>query len=286
MTAAEPDTAPSLAVTGSTGIVGRMVAQRIADAGRPQRLLARTVAKAPELPGSVVLPFSYDDREASIAALTGVATLFMVSAAENERRLDQHKSFIDAAVAAGVRHIVYTSFYAAAPDCVFTLGRDHYATEEYIKDSGLRFTFLRDNFYLDFMKDLVGDDGVIRGPAANGRVAGVARADVAEVAATILLDPDAHTNATYNLTGPEAISLADAAKILSATTGTQVTFHNETLEEAYASRGKWGAPDWQNDAWVSTYTAIASGELAAVTPDVERLTGHRPLGLTDVLARL
>ncbi|MET0989870.1 MAG: SDR family oxidoreductase, partial [Glaciihabitans sp.] len=265
--------------------VGRMVAQRIAGAGRPQRLLARTVAKAPELPGAGVLPFSYDDRGASTAALDGVTTLFMVSAAENEHRLDQHKAFIDSAVAAGVRHIVYTSFFGAAPDCVFTLGRDHYATEEYIKATGLAFTFLRDNFYLDFIKDLMGDDRVIRGPAGNGRVAGVARSDVAKVAATILLDAGSHTNTTYNLTGPEAITLADAAEMLSTATGTRVTFHNETVEEAYASRAKWGAPDWQNDAWVSTYTAIASGELAAVSPDVETLTGHRPLSLVEVLAR-
>jgi NAD(P)H dehydrogenase (quinone) len=271
-----------------------MVAQRIADAGRPQRLLVRTVAKAPELPGAVVLPFSYDDRAASIMALEGVTTLFMVSASEDEHRVDQHKAFIDSAVAAGVRHIVYTSFFGAAADAVFTLGRDHYATEQYIEASGPSWTFLRDNFYLDFIKYLVGEDGVIRGPAGEGRLSAVARADIAEVAATILHSGDksagasgvaaVHRNVTYDLTGPEAFTLGEAAAILTELTGKAVTFHNETLEEAYASRAKWGAPGWQDDAWVSTYTAIASGELAAVTPDVERLTGHRALSLPDVLA--
>jgi NAD(P)H dehydrogenase (quinone) len=276
---------PQIAVTGSTGAVGGMVAERLAAEGRAQRLLVRTVAKAPELPGATVLPFSYDDREASTAALTGVHTLFMVSAAEDEHRVDQHKAFIDSAVAAGVQHVVYTSFFGAAEDAIFTLGRDHYATEEYIKSSGLTWTFLRDNFYLDFLQYLPGDDGVIRGPAADGKVAAVARADVAAVAATVLLDADAHTNATYNLTGPEALTLAEVAATLSAAEGTSVTFHNESLDEAYESRKKWNAPDWQNDAWVSTYTAIAAGELDGVTSDVETLTGRRAISLEELLNR-
>ena len=75
----------------------------------------------------------------------------MVSAAESADRLDEHKAFVDAAAEAGVRHIVYTSFCAAAPDCTFTLGRDHYATEQHIRASGMDWTFLRDNFYLDFL---------------------------------------------------------------------------------------------------------------------------------------
>jgi NAD(P)H dehydrogenase (quinone) len=280
-----PSSQPDLAVTGSTGVVGGMVAQRIADAGFAQRLPVRSVAKAPELPGAVVLPFSYDDREASVAALEGVQTLFMVSAAEDENRVDQHKAFIDSAVAAGVRHIVYTSFFGAAPNAIFTLGRDHYATEQYIEASGLSWTFLRDNFYLDFVKYLVGDDGVIRGPAGNGRMSAVARADVAEVAAAVLLDVDAHRDLTYDLTGPEALTLGEAAAILTEVTGKTVTFHNETVEEAYTSREKWAAPDWQNDAWVSTYTAIASGELAPVSGAVEAITGHRPLSLVELLGR-
>jgi NAD(P)H dehydrogenase (quinone) len=262
-----------------------MVARRIADAGVAQHLPVRSVDKAPDLPGAVVLPFDYDDRDASFAALEGIHTLFMVSAAEHEHRVDQHKTFIDSAVAAGVRHIVYTSFFGAAPDAVFTLGRDHYATEQYIEASGLSWTFLRDNFYLDFVKYLVGDYGVIRGPAGEGRLSAVARADIAEVAATVLLDVDAHRKVTYNLTGPEAFTLGEAAAILSEATGKAVSFHNETIEEAYASRAKWGAPDWQDDAWVSTYTAIASGELAVVSSDVETLTGRRSVTLVELLAR-
>jgi uncharacterized protein YbjT (DUF2867 family) len=76
-----------------------------------------------------------------------VPTVLMVSASETPDRVDQHISFIDAAIAAGVEHLVYISFYGASPTCTFTLARDHHATEEHIRASGLRFTSLRDNLY-------------------------------------------------------------------------------------------------------------------------------------------
>lgn len=276
--------APALAVTGSTGNLGGLVARLLAEAGSPQRLLVRDAARAPELEGAVPVVCTYMDSVLAKAALDGVKTLFMVSAAEAEDRLQQHYAFVDAAMAAGVQHIVYTSFFGAAPDSTFTLGRDHFATEERIKASGMDYTFLRDNFYLDFLPLLAGGDGVIRGPAGDGVVAAVARADVARSAVTVLRDPALHVGKTYDLTGPEDISLATAASLLTAGTGRTITFHNETVEEAYASRASYGAPPWQVDAWVSTYTAIAAGELAGPTSAVHELTGREPLGLAQFLA--
>lgn len=275
---------PRVAVTGSTGAVGGLVARALVAAGLPLRLLVRTPAHAPELPGCVVLPSSYGDGAASVEALRGVDTVFMVSAAEHRDRLAQHRAFVDAAAGAGVQHVVYTSFVAAAADATFTLGRDHFATEEHLRASGMRHTFLRDSFYLDFLPDTVGEDGVIRGPAGNGRVAAVARADVARVATTVLLHPEEHRDVTYQLTGPEALSLAEVAAQISAAQARPVRYLDESLEEAYASRASYGAPRWQVDAWVSTYTAIAKGELEAVSVDVERLTGRPPTSLAALLA--
>ena len=277
-------TAPGLAVTGSTGNLGGMVARQLADAGSLQRLLVRDPSRAPELDQAVPVVFSYADSVLAKEALAGVETLFMVSAAEAEDRLQQHYTFVNAAAAAGVRHIVYTSFFGAAADCTFTLCRDHFATEEHIRTSGMDFTFLRDNFYLDFLPLLAGAEGVIRGPAGDGAVAAVARADIARSAVSVLRDPALHIGRSYDLTGPEDISLATAAATLSAGTGRTITFHNETLEEAYASRASYGAPKWQVDAWVSTYTAIAAGELAGPTSAVHELTGREPLSLAQFLA--
>ena len=162
---------PILAVTGSTGWLGGLVARDLAGRGVAQRLLVRDVARAPDLPGSVAARCSYRDTDDARAALEGVETLFMVSAAESADRLDEHRAFVDAAAAAGVGHVVYVSFFGAAPEATFTLARDHAATEEHLRASGMAWTFLRDNLYLEFMDHMVGDDGVIRGPAADGRAA-------------------------------------------------------------------------------------------------------------------
>ena len=92
-----------------------------------------------------------------------------------------------------------------------------------------------------------------------------------------------HAGFTYNLTGPKDISLARAAEVLTRATGRTVTYHDETLEEAYSSRASYGAPAWLVKAWVSTYTAIAAGELAGVTEDVAAVTGHPATPLAQVL---
>lgn len=197
--------------------------------------------------------------------------------------MDLHRAFIDAASKAGVKHVVYTSFSAASPDAQFTLSREHHATEQYLKDSGMRWTFLRDSFYQNLMPHLAGQDGIIHGPAGEGRFVPAARADVARTAAAVLADPEAHAGATYELTGPQSLDLADVARILSEAGGQRIVFHNETIEEAYASRAAFGAPVWQLGAWVSTYTAIASDAMSQVSNHVENITGTPPMSLEEFL---
>ncbi|MFL6269190.1 MAG: SDR family oxidoreductase [Actinomycetes bacterium] len=273
-------------VTGVTGGLGGRVARRLAEREVGQRLVARDPGRAPELAGAQVAAGSYDDRDSLRRAFAGAHTLFMVSASEDPDRLRLHANVVGAATDAGVERVVYTSFFGAAPDCSFTFGRDHWHTEELIKGSGLRFTMLRDNLYLDFLPLMVGADGVIRGPAADGRVAAVARDDIADVAAAVLLaDGHRHDGRSYDLTGPEAPTMAEVAQRLSELAGRTITYHPETLEEAYASRASYGAPDWEVDGWVTTYVAIANGELEAVSGDVAAVAGHPPMGLDDFLRR-
>ncbi len=274
-----------LGITGSTGRLGGRIARALSAAGVPQRLLVRDPSRAPALADATAVPGSYADRDGVFAALQGLRTVLMVSASESRDRMAQHTAFIDSAAAAGVHQVVYISFYGAAPDCTFTLGRDHYATEEHLRASGMATTFLRDNLYADFFPAMVGADGVIRGPAALGRVAAVAQDDIADAAVAVLLDPQAHAGATYSLTGPDALTLDEVAAVLADTTGRPVSYHPETVPEAYESRAVYGAPDWQVDAWVSTYTAIAAGELAGVTADVENLAGHPATSLAALLRR-
>ena len=273
-----------LAVTGATGRLGGRVARRLAGAGRELRLLVRDPARAPQLPGAAARRAPFGDAAAVGEALAGVDTVLMVSASEAPDRVEQHLTFVDAAAAAGVAHLVYISFYGAAADATFTLARDHWATEEHIRASGVRWTFLRDNLYADFFPMMAGDDGVIRGPAGDGRVAAVAQDDIADAAAAVLLEPAPHRDRTYELTGPESLSLAEVAATLTAASGRPVRYQAETVEEAYASRrAAYDVPDWQLDAWVSTYTAIADGSLAAVTDAIPQLTGHPATSLAQLL---
>ncbi|MEJ2866757.1 NAD(P)H-binding protein [Actinomycetospora sp. OC33-EN08] len=275
---------PTLAVTGATGRLGGRIARRLADRGIPLRLAVRTPAGAPELPNAVAVACSYDRPDQVREALSGIETVLMVSGSETPDRVEQHRTFIDSAAAAGVGRLVYISFAEASPTATFTLARDHAATEEHLHASGLTPVVLRDNFYLDFLPQLVEADGVIRGPAGEGRVAAVAQDDIADAAAAVLADPAPHDGRTYRLTGREALTLGEAASRIGRHRGTDVRFENQTVDEAYRSRAGQ-APEWQLDAWVSTYTAIAAGELAEVTDDVPTLTGHPALTLDDVLRR-
>ncbi len=271
-----------IAITGSTGHIGGTVADLIADLG--PTLVVRDAAKAPTIEGSRVVVTDYADASNSVRALDGVDVLFMVSASESKFRRVQHRTFIEAAAAAGVTHIVYTSFFGADPNAVFTLGRDHADAEAAIRASGMQFTLLRNNFYSDLLPHFADESGVIRGPAGVGRVAAVARADVSDVVARVLRDPAAHAGATYELTGPEALTLDEIATRAGIVIGRPLSYVSETVDEAYASRAHYGAEQWQLDAWVSTYTAIADGETDRVTYDVERICGHPARTIESALA--
>ncbi|SEP16657.1 NAD(P)H-binding protein [Trujillonella endophytica] len=279
-----------LAVTGATGGLGRRVAERLAAAGAELRLVVRDAGRTRFLPGSEVVenPGGYADGDGFAAALDGVHTLYLVSAAEAEDRVQQHRTAVAAAGRAGVQRIVYTSFLGAAPDSVFTLGRHHAATEEALAASGVAWTALRHSLYADFVPSLavVGPDAraVIAGPAGSGRASFVSRDDCADVAAAVLLDDSgAWDGRTPGVTGPEALTLAEAAAVVSAVAGVPVDYREETVEQAWASRRPSGHPDWEIEGWISSYTSIAAGEMAAVTDVVATVTGHPARTLAEQL---
>jgi uncharacterized protein YbjT (DUF2867 family) len=284
-----------IAVTGATGELGSRVARRMAER-RPDdvalRLVVRDATRAPSLPGAEVVanPGGYPDAAGFAAALEGVHTLYLVSAGEAEDRVQQHFSAVDAAAAAGVRRIVYTSFVGAdRADPTFVLVRHHGLTEERIRGTGVRHTVLRHSMYADFVPFFATptDDGaVIAAPAGDGRVGFVSRDDLADVAAGVLLDDSARFDGqALEVTGPEALSLAEAASVLSDVIGRPVEYRDQTVEEAWATRRPSGHPDWEIEGWVTSYLAIAAGELAVVTDVVPRVTGHPALSVEEQLRR-
>ena len=272
-----------IGITGVTGKLGSYVADLVDQQGISSIHLARRPERAKVYASAEIRKMVYANTPEVVEALKGIDILLMVSARENPERVEEHKSFLDAAKLAEVQHIVYTSFYGADEKATFTLSRDHAQTEAYIKKLGFTYTFLRDNFYLDFFIDIALENGEIRGPAGRGRVSAVARKDTSRVAAEILLNPKEWENQTLNLTGPEDLSMEEIVELLSKETGNAITYVDESVEEAYESRKKWPAQTWEYDAWVSTYTAIKAGEQAGVSTDVEKVLGRPAMNLIDVL---
>ena len=272
-----------IGITGVTGKLGSYVADLVDKKGIASVHLARSPERAKVYASAEIRRMSYANTPEVVEALKGIDILLMVSARENPERVMEHKEFLDAAKLAGVEHIVYTSFYGADEKATFTLSRDHAQTEAYIKELGFTYTFLRDNFYLDFLIDIALENGEIRGPAGSGLVSAVARKDTSRVAAEILLHAKKWENQTLNLTGPEDLSMEEIVELLSKNTGKIITYVDESVEEAYESRKKWPAQTWEYDAWVSTYTAIKAGEQAGVSEDVEKVLDHTASSLLDIL---
>ena len=272
-----------LAITGVTGGIGGRVADRLSRQGCNLRLIARDLAKIDDFPRAELVVGDYDDEASMRQALSGASAMLFVSGREHIDRLTQHEKVVAAATSAGVRKIVYTSFLGASPEATFTLARQHYQTERFIRSSGAEYVFLRDSLYTDYIPHLVGADGVIRGPAGSGRVSFVTRDDIAD-AATAVLTTDVFDGQTFDITGPEAITLSHAAAVLSEFAGREISYVPETIEEAYASRAHYNAPDWEVEGWVTSYQAIANEEMETVSNSVETLTFHRPLSVKDFLA--
>jgi NAD(P)H dehydrogenase (quinone) len=303
-----------LAVTGATGQIGSRVAARLASLGLSQRLIVRDPSRAPRLPGADIFQVSsYGDPTAMGKALSGVQILFLVSAQEvmgvikqsedrNEdmpyyNRLHQHICAVSAAAAVGVQRIVYLSFLNAAPDATFILAREHFSTEEFIRSTGVAFTFLRQGLYMDNVPQHVMSDDVIRAPAGQGRAAWIARDDVAETVVAVMTG-NGHESQTYDITGPEALTMEETAQRLSVVIGRKISYQAQTPHEARVSRNMSrmidhevtrqkvtgrGITEVELEGWISHYLQIATGEAGLVTDSVPRLTGHPAQGLAHYL---
>ena len=258
------------------------MARGLSEPGVDQRLVVRDHSKAPTCPEPTSPQLTTMTALMSERRWTGAHTVFMVSASETSRPRPTTRRLHRRGVDAEWRLVRLR----VLPRCLFH-GNLHPGTgplgERGDQPVGVAYTILRDNIYADFTPHLIGTDGNICGPAGDGRVAVVAQADIAEVAVAVLISDGAYDGRTLNLTGPEAVTMYEIADTLSDHLGRTVSYIPETIDEAYASRASYGAPRWQVDSWVSTYTAIAAGELGTVSEDIPEVTGHPAMTLKQVL---
>lgn len=218
----------SIAITGATGQLGQLVVQQLRGLVPADELVAlvRTPAKAAGL-GIAAREADYVRAETLPAALDGVQTLLLISSNELGQRLAQHRNVIDAARAAGVKRIVYTSLLHADRSPI-GLAPEHAQTEALVRASGLAYTFLRNGWYTEnytgSVKAAVGA-GALIGSAGAGRISGATRDDYAAAAAQVLATPG-HDRKTYELAGDSAFTLADLAAEISRQTGKTLPYRD------------------------------------------------------------
>ena len=175
----------------------------------------------------------------------------------------------------GVGLLAYLSMVNASRDSQFPHSWSHRATEDMIRDTGVPFAFLRMNLFLDDLPLWFDPDGVCRGPAGDGRVALIARADVGAVSAAVLA-ADGYRNETLDLSGDEAPTIAEFAAICSEESGRDLRYEPGTRADYIASRLAQGRRPWDAEAGAGSYLAVAAGELGAPSDVVRRVTGRDP----------
>ena len=266
-------------ITGSSGRVARRTAELLAHDGHILRLMTRSPQRAPTLPGAETVRGDFSETATLKNAFEGVSTALVVSASgEPGERARLHRNAFEAAARAHVGHVVYLSLQGAAPESKYPFSRDHYLSEQYLLATSLQCTVLRNAFYIDMFLEKFDAGGVVRGPAQQGRGAFVSREDVARTAAAALRKAPA---GIYDVTGPEALSVADVARRLSILVARPLRFEDEAGDVARERLSRLEPLAWRVDLSVGWFEAIAAGELQRTSDTVLRFTGTAPLTLED-----
>ena len=272
-----------IVVTGATGNVGRLVAERLSALGVEQRLLVRDAARAPELAGAEVVEADYGDAESLAAALRRNDVVFMVSLHEGpKRRVPLHQSFVDAAVRAGVERVVYLSFVNAGPEAIFRHAQTHGLTEAMLAGAGLPFTAIRNGMYGDEIAGWFDEDGVAREAGGDGRMSFSYRPELAQAIVVTLTEPG-HEGRLYDITTPDSVSLGELAGLATTVTGRPFRYEPATHEEWDARWRAAGRDGWELEVGHTVYEALRAGEFDVVSDDYRRLTGLEPLTVAELL---
>lgn len=283
-----------LIVTGASGHLGRAALRhllgRVADPGRIVLATRDPAAVADVAPGAHVRYADYDRPATLRAAFDGGTGLLLISATDIAVRAGQHAAAIDAARAAGVGHVIYTSMLSPGPDDPALISESHRATEEYLRSSGLAWTILRCGLYADFQvfdATAALSSGRLVHNQGSGRCAYLPREDIARSAAAVLAG-DGHDGAIYELTGPESLSAADLAALYASVGGRpveEVAVSDEDLLRSLAGDVDEGHVQYGAALTVSLGQAIRGGHFDRVTQTVEDLTGSAPGSVEAVLLR-
>lgn len=277
-------------VTGATGQLGRRIVE-----GLLKRVPADRVGVSVRDPhkaqafadrGVRVRQGSFTDAAGLAHAFEGASQVLVVSVDKmGEECVRQHRNAIEAAVAAGARRILYTSQMGAGATSHFQACRDHAATEEALRTSGVPFTSLRNGFYATsaahFLRDAV-ESGRLALPA-DGPVAWTAHADLADAAAAVLADEGCFDGPTPPLTGPQALDFDAVAAIATEVTGRTITRTTSTDDQFRDRMTGQGVPAETTEQLLGIFAASRAGEFTTVDPTLATLIGRAPVTVNTVL---
>ncbi|BBC71938.1 NAD(P)-dependent oxidoreductase [Altererythrobacter sp. B11] len=290
-------------ITGASGNFGNAAARQLLEhvPAEDLILLSRTPEKLAEFDqlGAQVRRADFDDPASLAAATEGGESMLLISTLRVGTRVQQHQNAVDAAVANGVRHIVYTSIIAGGEaDHPSIEQHDHYATEQLIQRSGAEWTHLRDSLYAEAVATAMAIPALQAGSkpdnAADGKVAIVSRDDCVASAVGVLTQ-EGHGNRAYDITGPELISIPEAVAMISEMAGKPIELIPVDDEGMYQYFDTLGVPrrasdivpdgpiPWASEGMVTFGQSIREGYFAVRSDDVERITGRPPRSLRSVL---
>jgi len=294
-----------IAITGASGPFGKGVTAGLLNTGIPAHdlvLITRNPERlnGMEAAGASVRYGDFDDPASLERALEGgIQRMLMISTARVGQREPQHTNAVNAARAAGVEHVVYTSFVIAS-GCVSLAVEDHQFTEQLLRNSGMTWTFLRNSQYTEAMRDAGFPEAIRSGRwiscCGDGRIAMISREDCIR-AAVAVLSTDGHENRQYDITGPELVSYPELAKLARELSGRPIEYKEVDDAGMYAFFDQLGIPrsarddyvvngyGWCSDDMVSFGATVRQGGFAVISDDVQRLTGRAPISVRDFLTR-
>ena len=276
---------PSILITGATGNIGRELTSLLARRGIPFRAMVRNPDQEKaltSLPGVDVVAGDFNNPATIASALDGIERAFLLTPS-SEQAEGQQLRFVEQARKAGVRHLVKLSQLSADVHSPVRFLRYHAVVEQAIRDSGLDFTFLRPNLFMQGLlsfRQTIARSGQFYAPIGEAAVSVVDVRDIASVAAAALTEAD-YAGQTYTLTGPDALTHTAMANMLSTALDRPVTFVNSTPEQMRATLEQIGFPVWQADGLLEDYAHYSRNEAAAVTTGVQDATGQAARSFAD-----
>ncbi|TID30228.1 hypothetical protein CANINC_001235 [Pichia inconspicua] len=278
----------SIAVTGATGQLGKFVIETLLKTQEPENIVAlvRNVEKAQELKdqGIIVREFDYGKPEILVPALKGVKNLLLISSNNVGHRVQEHKNVVDAAKKAGVQFFAYTSLLAA-DTCKHVLAEEHTVTEDYIKESGISYSLLRNGWYFSNYFGAVPyalQSGVFIGAAKDAKINAATRLDYAEAAVKVLTTKG-HDNKIYELAGSNYFTLTDFAKALSDVSGKEIKYVDLPAEKYSVALTSHGIPELYVKVIVQADILAIDGMLFDDSKTMEKLIGRPTTPLSEAI---